>query len=309
MTLVPPERMAQVVGLSATIAFAFVLSAWCAAPRLRRMPVAAVSAVLAGVATILGGLELRDALPELPAWVVVIVGVLVALAILAVVWHPASPRALAVLPVLALVVVFAANPLQRGLGDLRGSTAAETVGAASDRLGDGEYLAADSLEVDALLMSNGVPALSGQQWLGPDEEAWRVLDPSGRSRSAWNRGASYVVFDWAPGETTDHPGPCRGHRPGADRPLRRRRARARAAGRRLEPPARRGVSRGGRSLPLGRHRAAALRRRARVGRSRPYPPAVVKLASPRDARRATPAGGPGSSSRRRPRTGSSAGRR
>ncbi len=202
MMLVPPERMAQVVGLSATIAFAFVLTAWCAAPRLRRMPVAAVSAVLAGVATILGGLELRDPLPELPAWVVVIVGVLVALAILAVVWHPASPRALAVLPVLALVVVFAANPLQRGLGDLRGSTAAETVGAASDRLGDGEYLAADSLEVDALLMSNGVPALSGQQWLGPDEEAWRVLDPSGRSRSAWNRGASYVVFDWAPGETT-----------------------------------------------------------------------------------------------------------
>ena len=202
MTLVPPERMAQVVGLSATIAFAFVLTAWCAAPRLRRMPVAAVSAVLAGVATILGGLELRDALPELPAWVVVIVGVLVALAILAVVWHPASPRALAVMPVLALVVVFAANPLQRGLGDLRGSTAAETVSAASDRLGDGEYLAADSLEVDALLMSNGVPALSGQQWLGPDEEAWRVLDPSGRSRFAWNRGASYVVFDWATGEQT-----------------------------------------------------------------------------------------------------------
>jgi len=202
MTLVPPERMAQVVGLSATIAFAFVLTAWCSAPRLGRMPVAAVSAVLAGIATILGGLELRDPLPELPAWVVVVVGVLVGLAILAVVWHPGSPRALAVMPLLALVVVFAANPLQRGLGDLRGSAAAEAVSAASGRLVDGEYLAADSLEVDALLMSNGVPALSGQQWLGPEEEAWRVLDPSGRSRFAWNRGASYVVFDWAPGEET-----------------------------------------------------------------------------------------------------------
>jgi hypothetical protein len=104
--------------------------------------------------------------------------------------------------VLALVVVFAANPLQRGLGDLRGSNAAETVSAASDRLSDGEYLASDSLEVDALLMSNGVPALSGQQWLGPHEQSWRVLDPFGRSRFAWNRGASYVVFSWAPGEET-----------------------------------------------------------------------------------------------------------
>ena len=200
MTLVPPERMAQVVGLSATITFAFVLTAWCCrsavAPHAGRRRVGRAR----GGRDDPRGLELRDPLPELPAWVVVIVGVLVALAILAVVWHPASPRALAVMPVLALVVVFAANPLQRGLGDLRNSTAAETVGAASDGLGDGEYLAADSLEVDALLMSNGVPALSGQQWLGPDEEAWRVLDPSGRSRSAWNRGASYVVFDWAPGE-------------------------------------------------------------------------------------------------------------
>ncbi len=202
MTLVPPERMAQVVGLSATIAFAFVLTAWCAAPRTSRVPVAAVSAVLAGIATLLGGLALRDPLPELPAWVAVLVGLLVALTILAVVWHPASPRALALAPLLAIVVVFAANPLQRGLGDLRGSSAARTVGAASDRLEDGEYLASDSLEVDALLMSNGVPALSGQQWLGPDEDAWRVLDPTGRGRNAWNRGASYVVFDWAPGEAT-----------------------------------------------------------------------------------------------------------
>ncbi len=203
MTLVPPDRMAQVLGLSATIAFAFVLTAWRAAPRMRRMPVAVASAVVAGLATLLGGFALRDdQLPDLPGWVVVVVSVLVGLAIFATVRYPASPRALALAPLLALVVVFAANPLQRGLGDLRGSEAAARVTTAGDDLRDGEYLAADSLEVDALLMANGVPALSGQQWLGPDEDAWRVLDPSERSRDEWNRGASYVVFAWAPGEPT-----------------------------------------------------------------------------------------------------------
>lgn len=203
MTLVPPDRMAQVLGLSATIAFAFVLTAWRAAPRMRRMPVAVASAVVAGLATLLGGFALRDdPLPDLPGWVVVVVSVLVGLAIFAIVRYPASPRALALAPLLALVVVFAANPLQRGLGDLRGSEAAATVTTAGDDLRDGEYLAADSLEVDALLMANGVPALSGQQWLGPNEDAWRVLDPSERSRDEWNRGASYVVFSWAPGEPT-----------------------------------------------------------------------------------------------------------
>jgi len=133
---------------------------------------------------------------------VVVVSVIVALAILAVVGYPSSPGALAVAPLLALIVVFAANPLQRGLGDLRGSGAARTVTAVSDRLKDDEYVASDRLEVDALLMSNGVPSLSGQQWLGPDEDTWRVLDPTGRSRFAWNRGASYVVFAWTPGEPT-----------------------------------------------------------------------------------------------------------
>jgi len=203
MTLVAPERLAQVVGLSATIAFTFVLTAWCSAPRMRRLPVAVTSAAVAGLATLLGGRALRDdPLPDLPAWVVVVVSVIVALAILAVVGYPSSPGALAVAPLLALIVVFAANPLQRGLGDLRGSGAARTVTAVSDRLKDDEYVASDRLEVDALLMSNGVPSLSGQQWLGPDEDTWRVLDPTGRSRFAWNRGASYVVFAWTPGEPT-----------------------------------------------------------------------------------------------------------
>jgi hypothetical protein len=203
LTLVPPERMAQVIGLAATIAFAFVLTAWKAAPRTGRGPVAGVSALLGGLATLVGGLELRAGpLPTLPASVVVIVSVVVALAILVVVWRPDRPLALAAAPMLALVVVFAANPLQQGLGDLRGSTAADTVSAVSAHLRDGEYVAADSLSVDALLMSNGVPALSGQQWLGPDADAWRALDRGGHGSSEWNRGASYVVFDWAPGAET-----------------------------------------------------------------------------------------------------------
>jgi hypothetical protein len=47
-------------------------------------------------------------------------------------------------------------------------------------------------------MANGLRSLSGQQWLGPNTEAWLVLDPDRRYEDSWNRGASYVSFRWAP---------------------------------------------------------------------------------------------------------------
>ena len=203
LTLVPPDRMAQVVGLVATIVFALVLSAWADAPCRDRRMVSAVTFGLTALATTLGGRTLREeGLPRLPVVAIVVVAVVVGLAVTAAVWRPDRSLALAALPLLALLVVFAANPLQRGLGDLRGSRAAAAVTETGRSLGDGERWASDDFTFDALLMAAGQPSLTGQQWVGPRESAWTVLDPRGRSRSSWNRGASYIRFEWTPGKLT-----------------------------------------------------------------------------------------------------------
>ena len=133
---------------------------------------------------------------------IVVVAVVVGLAVAVAVWRPDRSLALAALPLVALLVVFAANPLQRGLGDLRGSRAAAAVTETGRSLGDGERWASDDFTFDTLLMAAGQPSLTGQQWVGPRESAWTVLDPRGRSRSSWNRGASYIRFEWTPGKLT-----------------------------------------------------------------------------------------------------------
>ena len=124
LTLVPPDRLAQVLGIVATIVFALVLSAWADAPRRDRRMVVAVAFGLTALATALGGRTLREeALPRLSWAAICVVAVLLALAVAVAIWRPERPLALAALPLLALLAVVAANPLQQGLGDLRGSRA------------------------------------------------------------------------------------------------------------------------------------------------------------------------------------------
>ena len=203
LTLVPPDRLAQVLGLVATIVFALVLSAWADAPRRDRRMVVAVAFGLTALATALGGRTLREeALPRLSWAAIFVVAVLLALAVAVAIWRPERPLALAALPLVALLAVVAANPLQQGLGDLRGSRAAAAVVETGRSLGVGKRWATDDFTFDALLMATGQPSLTGQQWIGPREPAWALLDPLGRSRSSWNRGASYVRFEWKPGKPT-----------------------------------------------------------------------------------------------------------
>jgi hypothetical protein len=43
-------------------------------------------------------------------------------------------------------------------------------------------------------MANAIPSLSGQQWIGPSEEAWLILDPQRQYEDAWNRAASFIAI-------------------------------------------------------------------------------------------------------------------
>jgi len=202
LSLVPPERLAQVLGLVATIVFGLVLSAWRDEPRFARDRTALAAGALTALATALGGRALHDkALPTLSTASVAVVALLVGSLIAGVIWRPGG-RALAAVPVAALFVVFAANPLQRGLGDLRSSDAVVAVSEVGRQHGDDARWASDDFTFDALLMASGQLSLTGQQWVGPQDAAWRLLDPRGRARDSWNRGASYIRFEWAPGAQT-----------------------------------------------------------------------------------------------------------
>ena len=96
-----------------------------------------------------------------------------------------------------LVLGIGVNPLYQGLGDLRSSKPASIVKSIKSDLAPTDLVASDDFRVDALFMANAVPSLSGQQWVGPTE-LWREFAPG--QEAAWNRGASYIVFDWSTGQ-------------------------------------------------------------------------------------------------------------
>lgn len=87
------------------------------------------------------------------------------------------------------------NPVTVGVNALEDSAAVETVLDLS-RQREGRWATTGFFE-DALMISTGVPQLSGQQPFGPDFEAWTKLDPYRTSVDYWNRGQAYINFQWS----------------------------------------------------------------------------------------------------------------
>ena len=110
--------------------------------------------------------------------------------------------------IVALFAISAAtvNPLQRGLGELVDSPAAQLGRELRARRDTGvvmEVFANPSGDLTALggLTASGVPLITGMNGY-PNTSAWRVLDPSGSSRHAWDRYANAI---WAAGPPGSQP--------------------------------------------------------------------------------------------------------
>jgi hypothetical protein len=198
LNLVPAFRVSETVGYAASLFLVVVLSragrlGWVAAG------VAALGCLLA---TAYGVHNLRVVLPDdVSTTAIWLTAGVVGVCVLAV---SRWPRWFTVLPLCLLLVwpVWFVNPVQLGLGDLRASEGAAAARALGERArADGTLVTSDSPFVSMLLVSSGVPTLSGWQISGPDRDTWRLLDPGDTQEEAWNRGASYLVtgFGGAPG--------------------------------------------------------------------------------------------------------------
>jgi hypothetical protein len=103
----------------------------------------------------------------------------------------------ATLPLLGFLLFSSAaiSPITVGLGAYGHSDALSAILELSSEKPEQRWATTGFYE-DALMISSGVPQLSGQQPLGPNDAAWKVIDPDGAYVDSWNRGQSYVNFAW-----------------------------------------------------------------------------------------------------------------
>jgi hypothetical protein len=199
--LVPPERVAQVVGILGILVVAFLLSNSPAIIGWRAPAVAAVSAALltAWAVSLLG----ENYVPTVGAKIMFSASLGVAACVYILTRYPRRLWPIVVTAVLAAVPVILSQPVLVGFPDIRTSpTARAMMERGSVARSDGTLWASNSIEFDALMLANGVPSLSGLQRSGPDVPTWTKLDPGHRYKYAWNRAGGYVLFVFAPGEPT-----------------------------------------------------------------------------------------------------------
>lgn len=194
LDLVPAVRSANVCGFLAIVAFCLAV----AYVERSRWPVAVAAGSLVTVVSLAAGLSWRAhgmtglGLPGI-AVSSVVAGVVVGAAVR---W-PERGTPLVALGVAAACLTVLVNPVVAGLGDLRGTVAADTmIAAGRTARADHTFWASNDLRFDALMFATGTPALSSRQQIGPDDAAWAALDPGAAHRGFWNRGGSYIRFRW-----------------------------------------------------------------------------------------------------------------
>jgi hypothetical protein len=203
LNLVTPPRAGQVVGVLAVILLGLLLSRW-APPASWRIPL--LAGATCGLATGYAASLLKASdLPSLSSMLILLVSAAVGVAVAAMTKYPQRLWPLALCIVLAALPVARANPVLAGLGDLRASDTARAVAAqAPAARSEGKLWAADTPSLNTLLLTNGMPSLSGLQRSGPDVAAWQKLDPESAFANKWNRGGGYIFFAWTPGHPTSY---------------------------------------------------------------------------------------------------------
>lgn len=195
LNMVPPQRSSDVLGFLAIILLCLVLPGLVDRPRRELAVLAATSCAL--VAAHAGSLLRVQNLPDLSVRTIWATSLALGVVVLAITLRPRAVLGYALAGTLAFLLVWRVNPILFGLGDLRGSDVATTMlREGEEARSNGTAWASDNAFVDTLLVSTGVPSLSGRQIAGPDQKAWAALDPGRDHEEIWNRGGSYIWFSW-----------------------------------------------------------------------------------------------------------------
>lgn len=193
--LVPYFRAANGVGFLAIIAFCMFMTQW-------RPPTRLVTPVVAGSLTTFvsawaGSSLQQDTTPLLTSKMIWLSSLVAGLVVAALVWQPRRRWTVLVAALAAGLMTYNATPVLVGLADLRGTDTSQFfLDRARASRADGTVWASNSTFVDALMLATGTPALSSRQQIGPDATAWQQLDPTRAHEEVWNRGGSYITFDW-----------------------------------------------------------------------------------------------------------------
>ncbi len=196
ISLVPPHRAAGVLGILAAFSYAYVAQKnTIADQRLGRINVflAITAALISFSLTLISGRQMQEVVPRLGNIRITVACISIALIAFLLVLERTRTVGVVGIALFSLVLTISVNPIQRNLDGLAtGDVSLELNELATE----GGLWASDDPFIDALLMANAIPALSGMQLTGPNFEKWNLLDPNSTYEDAWNRGVSSVTFDW-----------------------------------------------------------------------------------------------------------------
>lgn len=197
VSLVRPERAAAVFGVISTLLFAFSTITKPANTKNFShrvvLPVALVTAIVAGSFTFIGGQSLQENIPRLGFIRISVAVIAMFILIFLILSEQTRNLGLISISLFSVLIIAQVNPLQRSVEGLASGTVSETLSKMNTPV---DIWASDSGTVDALFMANGITSLSGQQLIGPNLASWLEIDPNRIAESSWNRGASYVTFSW-----------------------------------------------------------------------------------------------------------------
>lgn len=200
MSRFEPERIMQIIGVLAPIVFVLAVGLWREQVSERKNE--SNSILLIGLIvfflTLQGSVALREKLLSNLSlgsiWITAIVAVVViSLSFTLKYWR----IGLVLLIGASLFSVANVNPIVRGIG-IFGQSSAMTVIDAAGKLSQGRW-ASDNFSFDSVTTGAGMRLLSGNQGSGPNYDAYHLLDPNEEHIEIWNRGGSYVFFNWTTG--------------------------------------------------------------------------------------------------------------
>ena len=203
LSLVSPERTLTIVTTMAPLVFGIMYANWLTTTKKQESKeqvkakqsdiwASVALGVIVAIATFASAMTMEGVVLNFSTRLAFVVSVLCGLFIFMITRPNLTSKGVWGIAILAILISGPVNPVAYGTSPLTGNSLAKVIG---DFESSGSW-AADGIHLDAVLMANGKPSISGQQLTGPDEKQWRLLDPQGASEQVWNAGASFVVVAW-----------------------------------------------------------------------------------------------------------------